>query len=178
MSSKKLYSESIQKKLKKIKIVFLDVDGVLTDGRIFYLEPQGWTRAFHVKDGYAIKLLLRSNFPVAILSAGESKDLKVRAEFLGIPHVSMGKEDKVTGYERVLAETGLKDSEALYIADELFDLPILKRVGFAATVPDAPDAVKKEVDYVTETEGGWGAVREVIDALRKAHRIGPEWEKK
>lgn len=167
-SQKLLETPELQNRLKKIKLLLLDVDGVLTDGRIFWQEGQGWTRFFSIKDGYGLKLLMKSGVDVGIISGGESLDVKKRAEFLKIQHVFLGDEDKIKALNKIMAATGLTADQIAFIGDELFDMPVLQAVGFSATVPHAVDEVKEVVNYITEGEGGWGAVREVADAIRKS----------
>jgi 3-deoxy-D-manno-octulosonate 8-phosphate phosphatase (KDO 8-P phosphatase) len=158
----------LQARLKKIKLLALDVDGVMTDGRLFWLENHGWTRYFHIKDGYGLKLLMKAGIDVAVISGGDSKDVRVRTEFLKIKHVFLGDENKIIAFDKIMASTGLKADEIAFMGDDLFDLPVLTRVGFSATVPHAVDSVKAKVNYITESAGGWGAVREIADAIRAA----------
>lgn len=165
-------SPEIKTRIEKLKLLILDVDGILTDSRLFWIEGQGWTRMFSVRDGYGIRLLLKNGFDVAVISAGASDDVKKRMEFLGIPHTYFGNEDKLSAYEDLLKKLKLRDEQVAYLADDLFDLPILERVGFSASVPDAVEAVRKRVHYVTQVHGGFGAAREVIDGIRKVQRIG------
>lgn len=162
---------ALRTKIKKLKCLILDVDGVLTDGRIFWIKGQGWTRQYHTQDGYAIRLLIKSGFPVAIFSGGESEDLRERIKVLGVDHAYIGNENKLIALEEFKRKTGFKENEMAFIGDELFDIPVLKRVGFSATVPHACEEVQKEVDYVTLKEGGMGAVREVIEMIRAVHGI-------
>lgn len=162
----------LKTKLKKIKCLVLDVDGVLTDGRLFWIKGQGWTRQYHILDGYGIKLLLKAGFPVAIFSGGDSEELRERVNSLKIQHAYLGNENKLIALEDLTRKLSLKESELAYMGDELFDIPVLSRVGFAATVPHATEPVKKTVDYVTKTSGGHGAVREVIEMLRSVQGIG------
>jgi len=171
LAGKLLETPDIQARLKKIKLLALDVDGVMTDGRVFWLEGHGWTRHFHVKDGYGLKLLMRAGIQVAVISGGDSKDVRERMGFLKIPFVFLGDEDKIKAYDKIVAATGLAPEQMAFMGDDLFDIPVLERVGFSATVPHAVEQVKAACHYVTETHGGWGAVREVIDAIRKAQGI-------
>lgn len=172
-SGKLLETADIQARLKKIRLLILDVDGVMTDGRIFWLDGHGWTRHFHIKDGYGLKLLMKSGIDIAVISGGDSKDVRTRMEFLKIPHVFLGDEDKIKALEKIVQATKLELEQMAFMGDDLFDIPVLERVGFSATVPHAVDPVKARVHYVTETPGGWGAVREVADAIRKAQGLGP-----
>jgi len=171
MKNAKLYTPAIQKKLSQIKCILLDCDGVLTDGKVFWVKDSGWTRVFSVKDGYGIRMALKNGFEVGILTGASSQDVLERASLLGVKHVYSGSEDKILGFNAVLRETGFKAKEILYIGDEYFDIPVLKEVGFSATVPHAQDSVKKACHVVTKNQGGDGAVREVIEALFKAHKI-------
>ncbi len=168
VASKLLETPDIQARLKKIKILILDIDGVMTDGRIFWLESQGWTRYFHIKDGYGLKLLMKSGVQVAVISGGDSKDVRQRVEFLKIQHVFLGDEEKIKAFEKIRQATGFQADEMAFMGDDLFDIPVIERVGFSATVPHAVDQVKVKVHYITESHGGWGAVREVADAIRRA----------
>ncbi len=170
---KLLETADIQARLKKIKLFILDVDGVMTDGRVFWLEEHGWTRHFHVKDGYGLKLLMKNGIQCAVISGGDSKDVRTRMEFLKIAHIFLGDEDKLTALNKIIASTGLPTEQMAFMGDELFDIPVMEKVGFSATVPHAVDPVKARAHYVTETPGGWGAVREVADAIRKAQGLGP-----
>lgn len=172
-ASKLLETADIQARLKKIKLLILDVDGVMTDGRIFWLDGHGWTRHFHIKDGYGLKVLMKCGIDVAIISGGDSKDVRTRMEFLKVKHVFLGDEDKIKAFDKIVASTGLAPEQMAFMGDDLFDIPVIERVGFSATVPHAVDPVKARVHYITETPGGWGAVREVADAIRKAQGLGP-----
>jgi 3-deoxy-D-manno-octulosonate 8-phosphate phosphatase (KDO 8-P phosphatase) len=172
-SSKLLETADIQGRLKKIRLLILDIDGVMTDGRIFWLDGHGWTRHFHIKDGYGLKVLMKCGVDVAVISGGDSQDVRSRMEFLKIKHVFLGDEDKLKALDKIIATTGLSTDEMAFMGDDLFDIPVIERVGFSATVPHAVDPVKARVHYVTETPGGWGAVREIADAIRKAQGLGP-----
>lgn len=160
----------VKAKLKKLKCLILDVDGVLTDGRIFWIKGQGWTRQYHTQDGYMIRHMNKSGFPIAIFSGGESEDLRERIKVLGLEHTYIGNEDKLLALEDFKKKTGFKESEMGFIGDELFDIPVLKRVGFSATVPHACEEVNRVVDYVTRCEGGMGAVREVLEMIRAVRK--------
>lgn len=173
ISVKLLETPDIQARLKKIKLLILDVDGVMTDGRIFWLDGHGWTRYFHIKDGYGLKILMQAGIQVAIISGGDSKDVRTRMEFLKIQHVYLGDEDKIKAFDKIVAATKLTPDQMAFMGDDLFDIPVIERVGFSATVPHAVDPVKARVHYITESQGGWGAVREVADAIRKSQGHGP-----
>lgn len=172
-AGKLLETPDIQARLEKIKCLILDIDGVMTDGRFFWVEGQGWTRHFHVQDGYGLKVLMKCGIQVAVISGGDSHDVRKRMEFLKITHVFLGDEDKIKAFDKIVAATGLSADQMAFMGDELFDIPVIEKVGFSATVPHAVDAVKKRAHYVTETQGGWGAVREIADAIRKSQGLGP-----
>lgn len=158
----------LQKKIKKIRMLILDVDGVMTDGRIWWIEGTGWTRAFSIKDGYGLKILMKAGFDVAVISGGDSKSVRERAQFLGIKHVYLGDENKLVALEKIKSATGFTNEQLAFVGDELFDIPVLRIVGFSATVPHAVSEVKEEADYVTQEPGGFGAVREIADLIRTA----------
>lgn len=172
-STKLLETPDIQSRLKNIRLLILDVDGVMTDGRVFWLDGHGWTRYFHIKDGYGLKVLMKHGVDVAVISGGDSKDVRTRMQFLNIKHVFLGDEDKMIALNKIIQTTGFTPDQMAFMGDELFDIPIIESVGFSATVPHAVEAVKARVHYVTELPGGWGAVREVADAIRKAQGLGP-----
>lgn len=157
----------MQERLQKIRLLLLDVDGVMTDGRIIYDDQGGETKAFDVKDGHGIKLLQRAGIRVGIITGRQSAVVDRRAMELGIELVYQGAKDKLAPYREILQKTGLDDEQVAYVGDDLPDLPILRRVGFAATVADAVDEVKPYAHYVTRRAGGCGAVREICDLLLK-----------
>jgi 3-deoxy-D-manno-octulosonate 8-phosphate phosphatase (KDO 8-P phosphatase) len=162
-------------KLKKIKAAFFDVDGILTDGHLYYDGAEmGFNRSFHTHDGYGLKVLMKAGLHVGIITGGDSLGVKMRFEQLGIPHLYMGNEDKRVAYTEIKQKLALKDEEILYMGDEFFDLPLLKKAGFSATVPNASLEVQESVDYITQRESGKACAREVIDMLRYAQNITPE----
>jgi 3-deoxy-D-manno-octulosonate 8-phosphate phosphatase (KDO 8-P phosphatase) len=152
---------------KKIKLFIFDVDGVLTDGRTFWNGEAGWCRFFHLHDGHGIERLHKAGYKVAVITRSPFQDIRKRVEMLKIKHAYFDCSDKLVAYEDLLKKLGLKDENALFMGDDLFDLPVLERVGFSATVADAQPAVRKKVDYVTKKSGGQGAVREVIELFLK-----------
>lgn len=162
-------------KLRKIKCVAFDCDGILTTGHVTYEgEEMGWNRTSHTSDGYGMKLLMNAGLKVGVISGGNSKGVHKRyKENLGLDFSFLGNEDKREAYKELL-QMGFQDEEILYMADELFDIPLLKRCGFAATVPGSSLEVKDICDYVTERESGMGCAREVIDILRAAQDIKVE----
>ncbi|MGA1861577.1 HAD-IIIA family hydrolase [Deferribacter thermophilus] len=156
-----------------IKYIFLDVDGVLTDGAIIYSEKYGEIKNFHVRDGLGIKLAQRLGYKILILTGRESKITEMRCKELGIEDIFQGVMNKVEVYEKLKEKYGFDDSEAAYIGDDLNDLSLLKRVSFSATVNDAPDYIKNEVDYIAPVAGGRGAVRYFIEEIIKRNR---QWQ--
>ena len=147
-------------------MLITDVDGVLTDGRLWISDAGKWCRFFHVKDGVGMKLLMDAGYEVGVISGGKSDDVVQRMSFLAIKHFHLEAADKNIPFEQILNESGLKEDEIAYVGDEIFDIPILERVGFAATVPGAVKEVKRAAHYVTKIGGGYGALREVIDLIR------------
>lgn len=153
--------------LAKTRLLILDVDGIMTDGKIWWIEGTGWTRAFNVRDGHGIKLLMKAGIDVALVSGGDSRSVRERAQFLGIKHVYLGDENKIVAFNKILTDTGLQAEQCAFMGDDLFDIPVLEKVGFSATVPNAVPEVKELVSYITHETGGMGAVREVCDLIRK-----------
>jgi len=150
---------------KRIKLFLMDVDGVLTDGRLYYTERGEEIKVFDVRDGLGIKLLQRSGIEVGVISGRSSKALLKRLEELDIEEVHTGRNDKLEVLEKILKEKNLKAEEVAYVGDDCLDVPVLKVVGFPATVKDAPSLVKRYALYVSKREGGRGAVREIAEFL-------------
>jgi len=160
-------SAGLAKRIKAVKLLILDVDGVMTDGGIIYDDDGRELKVFDVKDGHGIKLLMRAGIGVAIITGRESRVVDHRAKNLGIDidMVYQGAKDKLKAFEDILKNRQLSLEEAAYIGDELVDIPLLRRVGFAAAVKDAVEDVKRHVDYVTAKNGGSGAVREICELI-------------
>jgi 3-deoxy-D-manno-octulosonate 8-phosphate phosphatase (KDO 8-P phosphatase) len=155
-------------KAKNVKLLILDVDGVLTDGRIVIDDRGVETKCFDVRDGHGIKMLKRANIDVAIITGRESQVVSHRARELGIDSVFQNIHNKLEVYEAILKEKGLKDGEVGFVGDDVIDLPLLRRVGFAAVVADGVEELKPYADYVSRNKGGRGAVREIIELILKA----------
>ena len=149
--------------LNKIKLLLLDVDGVMTDGRIIYFNDGGEAKAFDVKDGHGLKLIQRAGIRVGIITGRQSEVVARRAAELGIEIVYQGAKDKLKPFLEIIKELGLEPFEVAYVGDDVVDLPVMRQVGFSATVADAVDDIKPYVDLVTSRPGGRGAVREVCD---------------
>lgn len=158
----------MKERLKNIKLLLLDVDGVLTDGRIIYSNDGQETKAFDVKDGHGLKMLQRAGIQVGIITGRQSQVVVKRAEELGIEILYQGCRDKLAPYHEILENTGLTAEQVAYVGDDVVDLPVLTVVGFAATVADAVEDVKPHVHYVTKKSGGRGAVREICDLIMKS----------
>jgi 3-deoxy-D-manno-octulosonate 8-phosphate phosphatase (KDO 8-P phosphatase) len=163
--------DEFEKRIKKVKLLLLDVDGILTDAKTFYIEGSGFTRFFNMYDGYGIKLLLKSGVQVGIISGGQANDLKERIKVLGIQHFVLGSEDKLSSMKQISEKLSISNENIAYMGDEIFDLPALKSAGLSISVPNATDEVKNQVDWVTLKTGGNGAVREIIDAIRKIQNL-------
>ena len=149
-----------------IKAIVLDIDGVLTDGRIGYEGPQE-IKFFHVRDGHGLKLAMRAGLKVGILSGRSSEANRIRVKELGLDFLYEGKKDKKAAFETLLAEQQLQAEECLYMGDDVVDIPVLRRAGIAVTVADAPEMMDEFCHFRTRAGGGCGAVREVIELLLK-----------
>jgi 3-deoxy-D-manno-octulosonate 8-phosphate phosphatase (KDO 8-P phosphatase) len=161
----KVSAQTLRSKARKIKLLLLDVDGVLTDGRIILDNQGNELKAFHVRDGQGIKLAQRAGIVVGLITGRKAEVVNIRAGELGIDEVHQGVQDKIAVYEQILAKYGLRDSEVAFIGDDIIDGGILRRAGLACTVADADPAVTPIVDMKTRASGGRGAVREVINFL-------------
>ena len=159
---------TLAEKATPIRLLVLDVDGVLTDGLLFYDNDGHEYKNFHVQDGLGIQLLQKIGITVAVISGKSSLSAKKRLEDLGIQHIYFGQSNKIPSYENLKEILQLSENQIAYMGDDLPDLPLLTRAGFAITVPAASAIVKQYADYVTEKNGGHGAVREICDFLLQA----------
>ena len=155
-----------------LKLFLLDVDGVLTDGTITYTHEGTEIKSFNTKDGLGIRLLMESGVEVGIITARESEAVNRRGQDLGLKDVFQKAKNKLEIFEQLLKELNLQPSEVGYMGDDWLDLPLLVRVGFAATVSDAVPEVLQIAHYVTKNRGGRGAVREVCDLILEAKGTG------
>lgn len=160
--------QDILDRARKIKLLILDCDGVLTDGRIIMLPGSDETKAFDVKDGHAMVMAQRAGLRIAIISGRKSSVVRARATELGVAHLYEMAWVKTEPYEKVLAEEGLADEEVCYVGDDLVDIPLLRRAGLGVAVADAVEETKQRSHVVTTCGGGRGAVREVIEFILKA----------
>jgi 3-deoxy-D-manno-octulosonate 8-phosphate phosphatase (KDO 8-P phosphatase) len=152
-------------RLKPIQMLVLDVDGVLTDCRVWLDASGEWRRYFSLRDGLGMKSLQAKGYKIAIITASDAEDIRERAKKLAVDYFYEGSLDKFPAFLDLQKKTGLAPEQIAYMGDDLPDLPILKVVGFAATVPEAMSEVKKCSHYITQRPGGNGAVREVCDFI-------------
>ncbi|MDH5721447.1 MAG: HAD-IIIA family hydrolase [Spirochaetia bacterium] len=154
-------------KFEDIKVLFSDIDGTLTDGRLYYSADGEALKVFHVKDGMGIKNWQKRGFIFGLLSARKSRAVIKRAEDLGIEHLGLGIENKIEWMQNWLKENNLQWENIAYIGDDLNDLEIMKNSAFSAAPFDAVEEVKNRANFVAKESGGLGAVREVIDYMLK-----------
>ena len=151
-----------------IRLVIFDVDGVLTDGRLFF-DPEGREfKAFHARDGLGIKMLQESGVKVAIISGRTSESVTHRMKALGIEHVYQGQQDKIRAFEALCSSFQLVSEQVAHVGDDLLDLPLMRRVGLAVAVNDAHHSIKPYAHWITTLPGGTGAAREVCDLIMQA----------
>ena len=150
---------------RRVKLMIFDVDGVLTDGRLWYGPSGEEVKAFHAFDGHGVKMLHESGVQVALLSGRKSPAVAVRAAELGIEHVMQGIETKLPAFESFIRRVGVRADDVAAMGDDLVDLPVLTRCGFSASVREAPEAVRSRVHYVPSARAGYGAAREVCEFI-------------
>lgn len=160
--------------LSAIKIIGFDVDGVMTDGGIIINDDGSESKSFNSRDGFALKLLTRFGYEVAIITGRKSRVVELRAQELGIEEIHQKAIDKWPVFEAILARKGLKPQEAAFCGDDLIDLPILSRVGLAMAPVDAAPEVKAVCHFVSSNPGGHGAVREMVEFVLKSQGRWPE----
>jgi len=165
--------EELNNRIRKIRLLILDVDGVLTDGRIIIDDAGQESKHFDVKDGHGLKLIMRYGIDVVLLTGRSSAVVTHRANDLGIREVFQGILNKIDFFQLFIEKRGINPEEVAYVGDDVVDIPILKRVGFSIAVKDAADEVKEKVDHITAKPGGRGAVREVCDLILK---VQGKWE--
>lgn len=150
-----------------VRLIVLDVDGVLTDGSIYIDDAGRQMRGFHIQDGLGIVLWKAVGGQAAILTSKRSEAVMTRARMLGIDLVEQGAEDKLPGFERLLAATSTTPAEAAYVGDDLLDAVVMRRVGYPIAVANAVEEIKAIARHVTQRSGGQGAVREAVEHLLK-----------
>ena len=166
--------KNFSNKIKKIKVLLLDVDGVLTPGHVFIGPDGDEMQVFNVYDGYGIRLWRRAGFKVGFVSGRNSTAVIHRAKKLGIDFLHLGASDKLAIFEKIVKSERIKAEAMAFVGDDLQDLPILRKAGFAIAVSNAMPEVKKAAHYITRKSGGSGAVREAIEYMLKNKGI---WDK-
>ncbi len=161
----------LQERAARLKLLLLDVDGVLTDGRLYYGEHGEVMKAFDVKDGHGL-VLVRQHLTLGVIS-GRPGLARKRLEELGFQHLVFSQRDKVSAYEELRGRLGLADEEVGYMGDDVNDLPLLARVGLSAAPADARPEVRAAVHFLPEAPGGRGAVRELCELVLKAKGLWP-----
>ncbi len=160
--------QAIIDRAKRLKLLILDVDGVLTDGKLFFDDNGKEYKSFHARDGHGIKLLQQTGVQVAVISGRKSLSVALRMKSLGIQSVYQGYEHKLTAFNEILQQLQLTPEQTAHVGDDVLDLPLLCRVGLAIAVQDAHFSVKRHAHWCTQLAGGQGAVREVCDFIMQA----------
>jgi len=166
-------SNQVKKIAAKVKLLILDVDGVLTDNTLYIDGAGEEIKRFNVSDGMGISLALRAGLEIAIISGRKSKATEFRASELEIKHVYLGVTDKIGAYQKIKRNLELGDEQIAYMGDDILDVPVLKKVGLPICVKDANPIARRLAKFVTKTKGGEGAVREVIDMILESKKINP-----
>jgi 3-deoxy-D-manno-octulosonate 8-phosphate phosphatase (KDO 8-P phosphatase) len=168
------FSGAVAARARKVRVLLMDVDGVLTAGQVFLMPLGDGTaaemKAFHSQDGAGLKLAREAGLRTGVISGRQSAAMTRRAEEVGMEFVFQGRGEKLGAYEEILQIAGVRDSEVAYIGDDLPDLPVLERVGLAIAVANAVDEVRRAVHHVTRRSGGEAGVREAIEGILKAQR--------
>jgi 3-deoxy-D-manno-octulosonate 8-phosphate phosphatase (KDO 8-P phosphatase) len=159
---------NIAAKAQKIKFLILDVDGVLTDNRLYYSDDGVETKTFYTRDGHGMVMLKKSGVDIGIITGRKSQLVANRCRDLKIEHLYQGVPDKLPSFMDLISKLGLELDEIGYVGDDILDLPILKRVGLSVTPADGEDEVKSRVDYVSKYIGGKGVVREVCEIIMRS----------
>ena len=159
---------NIIEKAKKIKLLALDMDGVMTDGRVVLSDSGEIERNFSIYDGQGILWLQKTGVQVAVITACNSDVVPLRMNMLGVEHIYKGSSDKQLGYDDLLNKLDLQEEQVAYVGDDLPDLPVIIRSGLGITVPAAISEIKEVADFCTERQGGHGAVREVCELIMRA----------
>ena len=154
-----------------LKLMIFDVDGVMTDGTLYYSERGEELKAFNIQDGHGIKMLQQNGVEIAIVTGRNSRAVELRAANLGIGHLYQVADDKRAAHAALIGRLGLSAEQSGCMGDDLLDLPLITRCGFAASVPAAPEAVRSRAHYVTRAAGGHGAVREVCEFILRAQGL-------
>ncbi len=169
-SSLLLSSIEIERRAERVKLLLMDCDGVLTDGRITLLGEDDEQKSFHTRDGHGLVMLHRAGIKSGIISGRTSSAVVHRARDLGITYLRQGTWEKVKDFTEVLAEARVAAEDVAYIGDDVTDIPLMRRCGLGVAVADATDDTRAAADFVTRLPGGFGAVREVCELILKAQR--------
>lgn len=161
-------NDDILQRARAVRMIIFDVDGVLTDGSLFYDDRGEEYKAFNSRDGHGIKMLRASGVDTGIITGRTSNIVLHRARNLGIDHIFQGADDKLAAYGELLARVGLEPKQIAYMGDDVVDLPVMNRCGLAITVPDAPEEVKARCQLVTRAHAGRGAAREACELIMRA----------
>lgn len=177
MFEMKMLDEALQNRAANIKLLIMDVDGVLTDGRIFIRDNGEEIKAFHTLDGHGIKMLHQCGIQTAIITGRDAPSVAIRAQALGIAHYFKGIHDKKAAYAQLRQAANVSENECAYIGDDVVDLPVMVRCGLPVAVPEAHDAVLAHAAYITRKNAGQGAVRELCDLILQAQgHLKPQLE--
>ncbi len=163
-----LTEQELQHRASGIRLVIFDVDGVLTDGRLYFGDDGQEYKAFYSKDGLGMKMLMKSGVEIGIITARNAPLVAHRMENLGITHFYQGQSDKVPAFKEMVERLGISAEEVAYVGDDLIDLPVMNRVGLAIAVADAHQEVIARADWVTPKAGGLGGARDVCDLIMQA----------
>jgi 3-deoxy-D-manno-octulosonate 8-phosphate phosphatase (KDO 8-P phosphatase) len=153
---------------RAIRLAVFDVDGVLTDGRLYMNDAGEEIKAFHTLDGHGLKMLASTGIELAIITGRTSKSVELRARNLGFAYLYQGVEDKLAKFTELMAAMGIDGSASAFMGDDVVDLPCMRRCGLALAVPAAPELVRSYAHYVTTAQGGQGAVREACELIMRA----------
>lgn len=156
--------------MKDIKLLVTDVDGVLTDGRLFFDANGECSKFFHVHDGHGLKELIRHGLHVAVISARSDRSTEHRLNQLKIPHIFLGAKDKLVTLKILCQDLNINLHQTAYMGDDLADLACMQEAGFAIAPANAVKEIKQAADFITTLEGGHGAVREICDLILKWHK--------
>jgi 3-deoxy-D-manno-octulosonate 8-phosphate phosphatase (KDO 8-P phosphatase) len=160
--------QDIYERARRIRVALFDVDGVLTDGALYYTDTGGELKAFSVHDGHGMRMLRESGVALAIISSRSSRSLEARARNLGIELLFQGAADKLAAFGELLGRCDIGAEACACVGDDLVDVPVMKRCGLAVAVPDAPALVRRRAQYVTRARGGHGAAREFCEIILHA----------
>lgn len=160
--------QDIYTRARNIRVAAFDVDGVLTDGSLYYTDSGEELKRFNVRDGHGMKMLKDSGVTLAIITSRRSRCVEERSRNLGIDLLFQGAADKLAAFEELLGRCGVGAAACAYVGDDVLDLPVMRRCGLAATVPDAPASVRRRAHFITHARGGEGAAREVCDLILHA----------